>query len=115
MAAVHAAIGGIKLKSKNFISLKDNVGDLTVDRTFTVSANGLVVVHGFKINTGYTVTLILDNKTVDTNPMYGTASGPIGFTLQGYATANTSGKVSCNGDGGNWYIQKINVIPMDIV
>lgn len=115
MSAVHAAIGGIKLKSKNFILLKDNVGDLTVDRTFTVSANGLVVVHGFKINTGHTVTLILDNKTVDAIPMYGTASGSIGFTLQGYATANTSGKVSCDGDGGNWYIQRINVIPMDIV
>ena len=109
-AAVHAAIGGIKLRSTGTMVVASDVGSLVSPKQYTISKSGLVIVHGRKGGAGGTVFLVINNTNVDYMPFFGTYGDHyVGFTLQGYALANSSIKLWCDTSGEYFYITNIEV------
>ena len=110
MSAVHAAIDGIKLRSTGIMDVASDVGTLVSPKQYTITKSGLVIVHARKGGAGGTIFLDVNNTNVDFMAFHGTYGDHyVGFTLQGYALANSTVKLWCDTSGEYFYITNIGV------
>lgn len=98
------------------VVIKNNAGDLSTAKSYTVNTTGLLKVHFTKLYSGNTITLVVNGRTVDTVPNYtGDAESTNPFTtgvLIAFVRAGDSITINCDGNGVNWYVQNVTIQPI---
>ena len=99
------------------VVVKNDVGNLSTAKSYTVNTTGFLKVHFIKLYSGNTISLAINGRTVDSVPNYtGTASNienpHTTGVLIAFVKAGDTVSIQCDGGGANWYVQNVTIQPI---